>query len=321
MSSTTSNVDEKIIIVTPIYEDNQSATKLLSELKVLYKEGIFVVAVDDGSIKEPFNVDILNSIGIDGVVIKLVKNVGHQQAIAIGLQYVVDKIDWANRVVVMDSDGEDNPNTISSLLNLIEDANVDIAVSKRKNRSEGAQFQVFYSIYKAIFRLLTGRSIGFGNFLAIKIDPLKRIVRMPEIWTHLAACVLSSKLRLSEQPIDRGTRYYGKSNSNFVGFALHGFKALMIFSEEVLVRVGIFCAFIAFLSIAGGAIAVLLKFLGVATPGWFSIVMGVFVLVFLQTGTLALMTLLLTGIIKNNVQENTRYQSFVREISTSSFGQ
>ena len=320
MSSTTTNVDEKIIIVIPIYEDNQSAEKLLTELKTLYKEEIFIVAVDDGSIREPFNIDILNIIGINGVVLTLVKNVGHQQAIAIGLQYVSDKIEWAKRIVVMDSDGEDDPNTISSLLSVIDSTDVDIAVGKRKNRSEGTQFQVFYSIYKVIFRVLTGRSIGFGNFIAIKIDPLKRIVRMPEIWTHLAACVLSSKLRLSEQPIDRGTRYFGQSNSNFVGFALHGFKALMIFSEEVLVRVGIFCAFIAFLSIAGGAIAVLLKFIGVATPGWFSIVMGVFVLVFLQTGTLTLMTLLLTGIIKNNVQENTRYQSFVKAISKSSFG-
>jgi len=319
MSSTTTNDDEKIIIVTPIYEDNKSAKKLLSELNALYKDDIFIVAVDDGSIKEPFGIDTLNTIGIEGAVIKLVKNVGHQQAIAIGLQYVVDKIEWAKRIVVMDSDGEDDPNTILSLISVIEDSNVDIAVGKRKNRSEGTQFQVFYKIYKAIFRVLTGRSIGFGNFIAIKINPLKRIVRMPEIWTHLAACVLSSKLRLSEQSIDRGTRYFGQSNSNFVGFALHGFKALMIFSEEVLVRVGIFCAFIAFLSITGGAIAVLLKFLGVATPGWFSIVMGVFVLVFLQTGTLTLMTLLLTGIIKNNVQENTRYQSFVREISQSSF--
>ena len=320
MSSTTTNFDEKIIIVTPIYEDNESAKKLLSELKALYKKGIYVVAVDDGSINAPFEIDILNTLDIDGVVIKLVKNVGHQQAIAIGLQYVAAEIEWANKIVVMDSDGEDDPNTISSLLSAIEDTGVDIAVGRRKNRSEGAQFQVFYRVYKAIFRVLTGRSIGFGNFIAIKLDPLKRIVRMPEIWTHLAACVLSSKLRLSEQSLDRGARYFGQSNSNFVGFALHGFKALMIFSEEVLVRVGIFCAFIAFLSIAGGAIAVILKFIGVATPGWFSIVMGVFVLVFLQTGTLTLMTLLLTGIIKNNVQDNTRYQSFVKEISKSSFG-
>ena len=157
MSSTTSSVDEKIIIVTPIYEDNQSAKKLFDELKTLYKEGIFVVAVDDGSIKQPFNIDILNTIGIDGVVIKLVKNVGHQQAIAIGLQYVADKIEWAKRIVVMDSDGEDNPNTVSSLLSVIEGANVDIAVGKRKNRSEGAQFQVFYSIYLQIFLLYLPR--------------------------------------------------------------------------------------------------------------------------------------------------------------------
>ena len=84
---------------------------------------------------------------------------------------------------------------------------------------------------------------------------------MQEISTHFAACILSSKLRINEQLLDRGKRYYGQSNSNFVGFALHGFKALMIFSEEVLVRVGIFCAYIAFLSIAGGFIAILLSFL------------------------------------------------------------
>ena len=154
MSSTTTNVDEKIIIVIPIYEDNQSAEKLLTELKTLYKEEIFIVAVDDGSIREPFNIDILNIIGINGVVLKLVKNVGHQQAIAIGLQYVSDKIEWAKRIVVMDSDGEDDPNTISSLLSVIDSTDTDIAVGKRKNRSEGMQFQVFYSIYKAIFRRL-----------------------------------------------------------------------------------------------------------------------------------------------------------------------
>ena len=313
-------MNEKLVVVTPIYEDTESAEKLISELKKKFQDNLYIVAVDDGSIHRPIEVDILNRVNADGVILQLIKNVGHQKAIAIGLQYVAENLDWADNIVVMDSDGEDDPDTIEPLLNALGSQDIDIAVGKRKNRSEAFHFQVFYNIYKFIFRALTGRSFGFGNFVALKKVSLQRIVKMPEIWTHLAACVLSSKLRLSEQQIDRGTRYFGQSNSNFVGFALHGFKALMIFSEEVLVRVGIFCAFIAFLSIAGGAIAVILKFIGVATPGWFSIVMGVFVLVFLQTGTLTLMTLLLTGIIKNNVQDNTRYQSFVKEISKSSFG-
>ncbi len=308
---------KKLIIVTPIYEDIKSAEKLFSELKSQFDDEIFIVAIDDGSVKKPLDIDILNNQDIEGVIISLVKNVGHQQAIAIGLQYVEDKIDWAERIAVMDSDGEDNPATLPTLLKALENDSIDVSVGKRKNRSEGIKFKIFYKIYKAIFRLLTGRSIGFGNFTAIKINALKRIVRMPEISTHLAACILSSKLRIDEQLLDRGKRYYGQSNSNFVGFALHGFKALMIFSEEVLVRVGIFCAYIAFLSIAGGFIAILLKFLGVATPGWFSIVMGVFVLVFLQTGTLTLMTLLLTGVIKNNVQDNIAYDSFIKKVLKS----
>ena len=53
---------------------------------------------------------------------------------------------------------------------------------------------------------------------------------------------------------------------------------------------------------------------GIATPGWFSVVMGVFVLVFLQTGTLTLMTLLLTGIVKNNPQEDSAYDKFIKNI-------
>ena len=43
--------------------------------------------------------------------------------------------------------------------------------------------------------------------------------------------------------------------------------------------------------------------------------MGVFVLVFLQTGTLTLMTLLLTGIVKNNVQDNASYNLFIKRFS------
>jgi glycosyltransferase involved in cell wall biosynthesis len=307
-------MNEKLIVVTPIYEDTESAEKLISELKDKFQGNLYVVAVDDGSIDRPIEIDILNQVQADGVILQLIKNVGHQKAIAIGLQYVAENIDWADKVVVMDSDGEDDPETIEPLLKALSSHDIDIAVGKRKNRSEALHFQIFYRIYKFIFRALTGRSFGFGNFVALKKVGLQRIVKMPEIWTHFAASILSSKLRIAQCPLDRGQRYFGQSKLNFVGFALHGFKALMIFSEEVLVRVGIFCAFVAFLSISGGVIAILLKFMGIATPGWFSVVMGVFVLVFLQTGTLTLMTLLLTGIVKNNPQEDSAYDKFIKQV-------
>ena len=67
-------IKEKVVIVTPIYEDTDSAEKLLSELKDLYKEEIFIVAVDDGSITSPFHIDYLNNLSIEGAVISLKKN-------------------------------------------------------------------------------------------------------------------------------------------------------------------------------------------------------------------------------------------------------
>lgn len=310
-------MNNQIALVTPIYEDNESSRKLLSDIKKIYKQNIFIVAVDDGSLVDPFEVKFLEELLLDGVVIKLKKNVGHQKAIAVGLQYVAKELKWASRIVVMDSDGEDNPNKIQDLINSCKSEKIDIAVASRSSRSETRQFVFFYNVYKVIFRVLTGRSISFGNFMCIKRNALKRIIMMPELWTHLAACVLSSKLRLSSCSIDRGKRYFGQSKSNFIGFALHGFKALMIFSEEVLVRVGVFCAIIAALAILGGLIAILLKFIGIATPGWFSIVMGIFILVFLQTGTLTLMTLLLTGVSKKDNYNDLTYQLYLESVHKS----
>ena len=310
-------MEKKLVIVTPIYEDTKSAKKLILELQKIFRDKLYFVAVDDGSVKEPVNIKLLDDNNSNGTILRLTKNIGHQAAIAVGLHYVANKINFCEKIIVMDSDGEDNPTTVKNLLEVLDNEDIDIAVGKRKNRSEAMHFQIFYKVYKFIFRILTGRAIGFGNFVALKPKSLQRIVKMPEIWTHLAASLLSSKLRIGECSIDRSERYYGKSKMNFVAFALHGFKALMIFSEEVLVRVGIFCAFIAILSILGGVAAIMLKFYGVATPGWFSIVVGVFVLVFLQTGTLTLMTLLLTGVVKNNSSENISYTEFIRKVISS----
>ena len=69
---------KKLIIVTPIYEDIKSAEKLFRNLKSQFDDEIFIVAIDDGSVKKPLDIDILNNQGIEGVILSLVKNVGHQ---------------------------------------------------------------------------------------------------------------------------------------------------------------------------------------------------------------------------------------------------
>jgi hypothetical protein len=250
--------------------------------------------------------------------LRLKRNVGHQRAIAVGLGYVADHLPITERVVVMDSDGEDMPSSIVKLIAPLHSDDVDVAVATRKRRVETWTFRVFYAAYKWLFKLFTGHSIGFGNFMAFKPKALRRVVSMQELGIHVAACVLSSKLRIASCLLDRGARYAGQSKMNFFGLALHGFRGLMVFAENVLVRVGSVCAIVAVLSILGAVIAVVLKSLSFATPGWFSIALGILFLVFLQTGTLTLMTLMLTGVVRSSFLIPIDYWRLVERVDNAS---
>lgn len=310
----TAYTDAQFAVVMPIYEDREASAKLFKELFAEYGTLAFVVAIDDGSVSQPVEIDALRQAGLDGVVIHLKRNVGHQRAIAIGINYVAEHMPDMPCTIVMDSDGEDTPQSIRELVQPLQAANIDVVVAQRKSRVETLKFKTFYVIYKWLFQLLTGRKISFGNFMALKPSAVKRLAAMQELWMHVAACVLTSKLRVQTMPIDRGPRYAGKSKMNFVGLALHGFRALMVFAEDVLVRVGIICAFVATATVMASALAIGLKLANFATPGWFSVALGILLLVFLQTGALTLMTLMLTGVVRAGAPNQIDYHAYVEQV-------
>ena len=306
--------EHSLVVVTPIYEDIEASNKLFQDLAAVFGDQVFIVGVDDGSVRQPVDPNSIADAGLDGVVLKLKRNVGHQRAIAIGLNYVSEHLSDAQHVVIMDSDGEDVPASIKKLLKDLDSPDVDVVVAQRKSRVESLRFKMFYVVYKLIFLFLTGRRISFGNYIGLKPNAVKRLVAMQELWIHVAGCVLTSKLRLTLCPLDRGSRYAGESKMNFVGLALHGFKGLMVFAEDVLVRVGMACAVVAAFSVFGSGAAIILKLLGYATPGWFSVALGILLLVFLQTGVLALMTLMLTGVVKGGGMPSVDYRKFIETV-------
>jgi glycosyltransferase involved in cell wall biosynthesis len=308
-----------MIVVTPVYEDRVAASRLMKELAAVLPPGSRVVAVDDGSVREPLSAQDIGDAGLPGEVIRLRRNVGHQRALAIGLSYVAES-NPTQDVLVMDSDGEDMPASIAEMVAQLRDPGVDLVVARRKNRVESFSFRAFYVVYKLLFKLATGRGIDFGNFMLMKPAALARLAAMQELWLHVAGCTLNSKLRLRACPLDRGPRYAGTSKMNFVGLALHGFKALMVFAEDVLVRVGIACAVVAGLSVVGVLSAIVLKFIGFATPGWFSVALGIMLLVFMQTGTLTLMTLMLTGVVRSGSVASIAWRDFILGIEASPRG-
>lgn len=302
----------EFIVVTPVYEDLEASRQLFHELGKNFGNRVFIVAVDDGSLERPLTTDSLIGAGVNGVVLKLLRNVGHQRAIAVGLDYASTHMHPSQNIVVMDSDGEDLPQSISVLLAELDESGNDVAVAQRKRRIESIRFKVFYNAYKRLFRIMTGRFIDFGNFMVLRHNAVRRLVTMQELSIHVAGAVLASKLRISVCPLDRGQRYAGSSKMNFVALSLHGFRALMVFAEDVLVRVGIACAIFAGLAIVGAIAAITLKLIGISTPGWFSIALGILVLMLMQMGAIALMTLMLSGVVRGvSVVAPLKYRDFV----------
>ncbi len=286
---------EKWAIVTPVYEDRESFARLCGELGGLdVGVDLYLIAVDDGSLDAAPELSTILQAGLEGEILRLSRNVGHQLAISVGLAHVAGNDRFAG-CIVMDCDGEDRPADIERLLDAVRGRNVDIAVAERGRRTESANFRLFYIVYRYLFRALTGQVIRFGNFMALRSDAVLRIAGMQEAATHVAGAVVKSRLRRANVPTDRGDRYHGRTKMNFVALVLHGMRAVTVFGDAVLIRMALVFVLMAWFSIVSVGTALTLKIAGMTAPGWVTTVTGFMLSIFLQTGVLTMITLVMNG--------------------------
>jgi glycosyltransferase involved in cell wall biosynthesis len=228
----------KICFVIPTYNDEASLKKLIDNInKELKNFTLNFVIVDDCS-QDDYKT-LKNNQKID--LIKLDKNQGSQKAITLGLKYVKDKDLEFDYLIIMDSDGEDKPADLQSLISEAHKKNNNsIIFASRKKRMEIFTFKFFYFFYKLVFKILTGRKINFGNYSCIPKKFLNKIVKVSFLKLHFPAAIIKSKLTYSDIPCDKGPRYAGDSKMSFNNLFVHGFKAFSIFLKEITIRILIF---------------------------------------------------------------------------------
>lgn len=300
-----------VAIVTPVYEDQESFAELCRRLAAAERDAgarFHVIAVDDGSLSAPPGLSALIEAKLSGEILRLSRNVGHQAAIAIGLARAATT-PGLSACVIMDSDGEDTPESIPRLLAAAAAPGVDVAAAARAKRSETMTFQAFYAVYKRLFRLLTGQVLRFGNFMALSPVAIERLSGMHETATHVAAAAVKAKLRRVDVPTDRGVRYAGQSKMNFPSLVLHGMRAVMVFSDLVLTRMALALVAMAALVVAVVIGAVAIKLMGFATPGWVTIVTGFALSLFLQTGLFTMITLIVSSLGRVDTPPRVREQA------------
>lgn len=302
------------LIVAPYFED-AAADEFCLELSKHISNEDYVLMIDDGSVRAPFERGLLTKNGIRGSVIHLIRNVGHQVAISVGIDYAVKHFNF-NTLVTMDSDGEDRPEDIHKLDRILKESDSDVVVALRRSRKESVKFKIFYFFYKIFFRCLVGRTLRFGNFIAFTNIAAKRLSSSSETSLHLASAVLNSKLRIGRAELDRGNRYLGDSKMNFVALTLHGLRSIMVFSDQVLVRLTLLSIFVAAFVILAMFVATGMKISGAAIPGWYSTGGGILLILLFQAGFMALMMLLLSGKIKNTPASNLDIGRLISEVKS-----
>ena len=256
------------IIITPVYNDWDCLRYLYEDLEGFFgstNNDFSLLAIDDGSIEEP-SISKLEKLEI----IRLNRNLGHQRAIAIGLCYLVnhERFEAYKGVIVMDSDGEDQPSELGQMLKKFEDTN-KIVFAKRKKRTESRIFRILYFFYKILFFALTKEKIDFGNFSVIPKDIATKLVLHSELWNHFSGAIVRSKLAYTSVPTDRGLRYHGSSKMNLTSLIIHGISSISIFLDVVAVRLLIISTCSILLGLLGIFIVVAIRYsVDWYLPGW-----------------------------------------------------
>lgn len=280
--------DDKLIILMPVYNDWRALSLLLPILDRELLENQLkatIILVDDGStVAVPENLGPARFESIEAIeVLSLRRNLGHQRAIAVGLSYI--EVNQPNSsVIVMDSDGEDDPKDVPRLVReCAAHGGEKIVFAARTRRSEGWLFTFFYHLYRLIHFLLTGVHVRVGNFSIVPPPALKRLVAVSELWNHYAAAVHKAKLPMGLIPTERATRLAGTPRMDLVSLVVHGLSAMAVFGDRIGVRLlivvslGMGMTVTALFTIIGIRLAT-----DLAIPGWATYATGLLLVMLIQ---------------------------------------
>ena len=286
--------EDDIVILVPLFNDWSACTLLLSALDVALRGKISaarVILVDDGS-SQPAPphfpgpaFEVLDRID----VLQLRRNLGHQRAIAIGLTYIWEHVP-CETVVLMDSDGEDDPADVPRLLaKYQEEGGRKIIFAERTRRSESWTFIAFYNLYKVLHLILVGIGVRVGNFSVIPRGRLDSLIVVSELWNHYAAAVFKSQQPFETIPTRRARRLSGRSGMNFVRLVAHGLSAISVFGDIIGVRLLVATIGLIVLTIIG-LIATLAVRLATDLPvlGWATNTFGILIIILCQAVMLSI---------------------------------
>ena len=264
-----------ISIVIPMYNEEESAAKTLSEVvKSLenYKGKYEIIFVDDCSKDNSIEV-VLNARKDPKVkILALRKNVGHMRALCIGIARAE-----GDCVITLDCDLQDPPRYIPKLIEIYLSANqnIDVIQTVRSNRESDTFFKsTTAKLYYRIIRALTGISLtsNAADYRLMSRSCVDTLTSLPEKEKILRLLIPALGFKVKELEITRDIRYAGKSKypiSKMISLAIN---SAIGFTTKPLRVLGVCGVVASFFMLILSLIFGILWLQGRTVPGWTSIV-------------------------------------------------
>jgi dolichol-phosphate mannosyltransferase len=209
---------ERISIIIPFYNEEENVTAVLEEV-LRCQPSAEVIAVDDGSSDGTWQ-KIKSMDGITGI--KLPSNRGQSAAMLTGLHRASRPI-----CVVMDGDGQNDPEDITNLVSHISPA--DAVFGYRKIREDSWSKRMASKVGNGIRRWFTNDGIR-DTGCSLKVFRKELVDCLPPfngVHRFMGSFFLAWNYKILEVPVNHRPRIGGESKYNNMGRALRGIYDLI----------------------------------------------------------------------------------------------
>ena len=281
---TTAGLTPDYSFVIPIFNEEESLSELLRRLRKVQDEldgPSEIVLIDDRSTDRSFA--IMSEAAAEDPRLKIVRfarNFGHQIAITAGLDVAAGRA-----VVIMDGDLQDPPEFVLELARHWREGR-EVVYAVRTARPGDSFFKrATAALFYRVLRKLSGQDIpaNVGDFRLVDRKVVDAFKEMRETNRYVRGMLSWVGFDQVGVPFTRAERFAGKTKyplRKMINFAIDGVIGFSDAPLRLALNLGFLLASLSFL---GGAIAALVKLLGVfAVPGWASIVVITFFLAGVQ---------------------------------------
>lgn len=303
-----------LYLVIPCYQEEEvlpiTSECLRKKMKVLIEEGRIdekskILFVNDGSKDSTWQ--IIRSLHEENNLftgVNLSRNRGHQNALLAGL---FTAREYADIVISMDADLQDDINAIDNMLSAYEQGN-DIVYGVRSSRKTDTFFKRFSaeSFYRIMKFLGVDVAFNHADYRLMSKRAIEGLEQFKEVNLFLRGLIPLIGYKSTTVEYVREKRAAGKSKyplKKMLSFALDGITSFSIKPIRIIVNIGFLIFLVSLITLVWTLIC---KIMGRTVAGWTSILASIWLLGGIQILSIGIIGEYV-GKIYNEVKQRPRY--------------